>query len=100
MATKYWYKINVTDGAGMLGYHGSSPYNEDELVRRIEAGRLVMLDDLVVSAKESENGVPRRWTDGSANHTGRIYVTAEQIVTLQPLKGDPLADHPPAVPVK
>lgn len=90
MAAKYWYRISVNDGANTLGYNGSSPYNEDELVRRIEAGRMILLDELVHYEEAEGERVPRRWTDGNANHLGRIYVAAEQIVTLQPLRGNPL----------
>lgn len=90
MAAKYWYHISINDGTDTPGYHGSSPYNEEELVRRIEAGRMIMLDELVRYEREGERWVPRRWTDGNASHTGRIYVAAAQIVTLQPLKGSPL----------
>ena len=51
---------------------------------------MIMLDELVRYEREGEKWIPRRWTDGNASHTGRIYVAAAQIVTLQPLKGSPL----------
>jgi hypothetical protein len=95
MAEKYWYQIkSTTDTSHTYEYSGSSPYNEEELVRRIEAGRMILLNDFLRYEPEGGKWMPRLPADVNANQMGRVYLRAEKIVAVCPLKRNPLDDSP------
>jgi len=81
-----WYRAEVIAGTETHCYFGSSSMSEEALVRTIQAGEFILLNDLTYF---DEDGEARAWTEWDPQYLPRIHLNPKHIVSVMRLVDDP-----------
>lgn len=82
----YWYRVELLQGTEPYCYFGRCEDSESEVLKNVEAGAYLKLEDLVYF---DEDHAPRSWTDWDANFLPRILIHPRYIISIMPMGGDP-----------
>ncbi len=81
-----WYRAEMTAGPETFCVFGSSVQPEKDMVESLQAGVLVLLEDLVFY---DEEGVARSWSEWDPHCQPRMYLNPKFLISLMPMVGDP-----------
>jgi hypothetical protein len=81
-----WYRVEMNAGPETFCVFGSSVLAEKEMCNQMNAGNIVLLEDLVYY---DEEGIAKSWSDWDPHCQPRIYLNPKFLVSIMPMIGDP-----------
>ncbi len=84
--SRSWYRVEVNAGPETFCVFGSSALSEKEFISGLNAGSMLLLEDLVYY---DEEGNPRSWSDWDPHCHPRMYLHPNHVISVMPMMGDP-----------
>ena len=82
---RYWYRIEMLSGQETYLYFGSTNHDEHTLIQQLQAGELILLEDLVYF---DDHDRIQGWSEWDPHYLATVYLNPAYVISIMPMAED------------